>query len=42
MKPSIDTQELTVMLPSIGNTISKVWDLVYGGLNTNDNIKATG
>lgn len=42
MQPSIDTQELTVMLPSIGNTISKVWDLIYGGLNTNDNIKATG
>ena len=42
MKPSIDTQELTMMLPSVGNTMSKVWDLVYGGLNTNDNIKATG
>jgi hypothetical protein len=30
-----------VMLPSIGNTISEVWDLVYGGVNTNDTIKNT-
>jgi hypothetical protein len=30
-----------VMLPSIGNTISEVWDLVYGGVDTNDTIKNT-
>jgi hypothetical protein len=31
-----------VMLPSVGNVISNVWDIVYGGLNTNSNIKVTG
>lgn len=30
MKPAPDTQEMMVMLPSIGNTISKVWDVMYG------------
>lgn len=25
-----DTYELSIMLPSIGNTISKIWDIVYG------------
>lgn len=25
-----DTYELSIVLPSIGNTISKVWDIVYG------------
>ena len=25
-----DTYELSIMLPSLGNTISSVWDLVYG------------
>lgn len=42
MEAAPDTQELIMMLPSIGNTISAVWDLVYGGLSTNDAIKATG
>ena len=41
LKPAVDTQELMVMLPSIGNTISEVWDLVYGGVDTNDTIKNT-
>lgn len=41
MKPAPDTQEMMVMLPSIGNAISKVWDIMYGGVDTNDNIKAT-
>lgn len=31
MTPGSDTQELSIMLPSIGDTISKVWDIVYGG-----------
>ena len=26
---AIDTHELSILLPSIGNTISKVWDLIY-------------
>ena len=26
---AVDTHELSILLPSIGNTISKVWDLVY-------------
>ena len=42
LKAAPDTQELMVMLPSVGNTISEVWDLIYGGLNTNSNISATG
>ena len=30
-----DTQELSIHLPSIGNTISKVWDLTYGPGDSN-------
>lgn len=26
-----DMQELSIMLPTIGNTIAAIWDLVYGG-----------
>lgn len=26
----VDTQELSIMLPSLGNSIAKIWDLVYG------------
>jgi hypothetical protein len=26
----IDTQELTIQLPSIGNMMSKAWDLIHG------------
>lgn len=37
----IDTQELSIMLPSIGNTMAKVWDLIYGGRETSDYIKRT-
>jgi len=28
---AVDTYELSIMLPSIGQTISDVWDIVYGG-----------
>jgi hypothetical protein len=28
-----DTKELSICLPSLGNTISEVWDIVYGGEN---------
>lgn len=34
----VDIQELKVILPSIGNTISQVWDLVYG-YNTDTGIR---
>ena len=36
MKPAPDTQEMMVMLPSIGNTISKVWDVMYGDEQINN------
>lgn len=36
-----DTQELSVMLPSIGNSIAQLWDIVYGGRATSDKIKFT-
>ncbi len=41
LNPDIDTYELSVMLPSIGDTISSVWDLVYGGRDTNNQISLT-
>ena len=28
-----DTQEISIMLPSIGDTIASIWDIVYGGRN---------
>lgn len=31
LTPQVDTQELSILLPSIGNTIASVWDIVYGG-----------
>ena len=36
LQPAPDTQELMVMLPSIGNAISKVWDIVYGDIEINN------
>lgn len=36
-----DTQELTIMLPSLGNSISDIWDIIYGGRETNNAIKST-
>lgn len=39
LKPQPDTQELSIMLPSIGDTVAKVWDLVYGGRDTTENIR---
>lgn len=39
--PAEDTQELSIMLPSIGDAISNVWDLVYGGRATNEAIQKT-
>lgn len=31
----VDTQELSIMLPSLGNSIAKIWDLVYGNEEIN-------
>lgn len=28
-----DTQELSIMLPSIGDSMAEIWDLIYGGRN---------
>jgi len=28
--PAEDTYELSIMLPQIGNTISQIWDIIYG------------
>lgn len=39
--PQEDIQELSIMLPSLGNTIAEMWDLVYGGRETNDYIRDT-
>ena len=41
LKPQTDTQELSIMLPSIGDTMAQVWDLVYGGRNTTNAIATT-
>ena len=37
----VDTQELSIMLPSIGNTIASLWDMVFGGRATNKQISET-
>ena len=31
-----DTQELSIMLPSIGDSMAKIWDLIYGGKEVNN------
>ena len=36
--PQKDTQELSIMLPSLGNAVAAMWDIVYGGRDTNDEI----
>ena len=38
-----DTQELSILLPSIGNAVAALWDIVYGNseLNNNTNIRDT-
>ena len=35
-KPQVDTQELSIILPSIGNSIAQMWDIVYGDKEIND------
>lgn len=39
--PQIDTQEFSLMLPAIGDMLASVWDLIYGGRETNNAIKQT-
>ena len=41
LTPQVDTQELIIMLPSIGDAISDMWDIVYGGTSTNNDIGTT-
>lgn len=36
-----DTQELSIMLPSLGNAVAQMWDIVFGGRNTNEVINRT-
>lgn len=31
----IDTQEISILLPSLGNSVAKMWDLVYGDMEVN-------
>lgn len=38
-EPQIDTQELSIMLPSIGDSIAQMWDLVYGNKEVNGSDK---
>ena len=35
---SVDTQEFSVMLPSLGDAIAKIWDIIFGGRETNSAI----
>lgn len=35
-----DIQELAIMLPSIGDSMAEIWDLIYGGRNLNPDAKA--
>lgn len=32
-RPNVDTYEFSMMLPSLGDTISDIWDMIYGGRN---------
>ena len=36
-----DTQEISVLLPAIGNAVSEMWDLIYGGAKINTLPKET-
>ena len=37
--PAPDIQELAIMLPSIGDSMASIWDLIYGGRNLNPDAK---
>ena len=34
-KAQVDTQELSIMLPSLGNSIAHMWDIIYGNEEIN-------
>lgn len=36
-----DIQEMSIMLPSIGDALAKFWDTMYGGRDTSEDIKNT-
>ena len=35
----IDTQELSIMLPSLGDSVAEMWNIIYGDENVNNSIK---
>lgn len=35
-KPQVDTQELSIILPSIGDSVAQMWDIVYGNEEINE------
>ena len=37
--PAPDIQELAIMLPSIGDSMASIWDLIYGGRNLDPDAK---
>ena len=39
--PQIDTQELSIMIPALGDSIAQMWDIIYGGRDTSDEIAST-
>ena len=34
--PTEDIKEISIMLPALGNTISDIWDIIYGDINVNE------
>lgn len=34
--PQVDVQEMSIMLPSIGNSVAKMWNLIYGDFEQNN------
>lgn len=38
-EPQVDTQELSILLPSIGNSVAQMWDIVYGNKDINGSEK---
>lgn len=35
-EPQVDTQELSIILPSIGDSVAQMWDIVYGNEEINE------
>ena len=38
LTPQVDTQEISIMLPGIGDAIAAVWDLIYGSEEINGSV----